>query len=154
KPVENLNPELDDQTAIYGEVQGILDEAIITLENNPQDLVEGVDIFSYAGEASSWIRAAYTLNARLYLHTGNHEAAITAAESGIQAVDGSQDLNFIHGNTYQGNMNLWYSFMENDRVGYITATENHAYSLMEDRQSNNTDESGRMSFYYTESGND
>ncbi len=153
-PDEYRNPVVDDQTSIYSDVQQLLDEAITTLENNPQDLATGVDIFSYEGEAVSWIRAAYTLKARFYMHVGNYEDAIIAAENGIQAVDGSEDLNFIHGTTYQGNMNLWYSFMENDRVGYLTATDNHAYPLMVDRQSIQTDETGRMSFFYNVDGDD
>lgn len=153
-PDENLSPEVDSQVSIYSDVQQLLDEAITTLENNPQDLATGVDIFSYEGNAEDWIRAAYTLKARFYMHVGNYEDAIPAAEKGIQAVDGSEDLNFIHGTTYEGNMNLWHSFMEYDRVGYLTAVDNHAYSLMEDRQNTQTDETGRMSYYYTEDGDD
>lgn len=154
KPNETLSPEVNDQASIYSDVQQLLDEAITTLENNPQDLATGVDIFSYEGDAVSWLRAAYTLKARFYMHVGNYEGAILAAENGIQAVDGSEDLNFVHGTTYQGNMNLWYSFMENDRVGYLSATDNQAFPLMEGRQSIQTVETGRMSFYYNEDGDD
>lgn len=151
---ENLNPEIDAQEDIYQEVQELLDEAINTLESNPQDLASGVDIYSYEGNAENWIKAGYTLKARFYMHVGDTEAAITAAEDGIQAIDGSEDLKFLHGTTYEGNMNLWYSFMVNDRNGYLTASENHAYPLMEDREDAQTDESGRMAFYYNEDGDD
>lgn len=151
---KNQTPDIDNQQDIYNDVQQLLDEAIVSLENNPQNLVESIDIYSYNGDSNKWLKAAYTLKARFYIHTGNYESAIEAAENGIQAVDGSEDLNFIHGTTYNGNMNLWYSHLEIDRVGYLTATENHAYPLMENRQTNKTNESGRMSFFYTEDGTD
>lgn len=151
---ENLEPGIDNQEDIYFTIQELLDEAISTLEGNPQDLANGVDIYSYKGDAVKWIKAGYTLKARFYMHVGNTEAAIIAAENGLQAKDGSDDLKFLHGTTYQGDMNLWYSFMVNDRVGYLTASENHAYPIMDTRNDNKTDELGRMSFYYNEEGDD
>lgn len=151
---ELQNPVLDSQSDIYQASQALLDEAISSLESDPRDLPEGVDILSYEGDVEKWIKLAYTLKARFYLETNQFENAISAAQQGIRALDGSEDLNFPHGSTYQGNMNLWYSFMIFDRNGYLGASDNHAFSLMEERQNSKTDESGRQAFYYNEEGSD
>jgi hypothetical protein len=146
------NPVLDSQTDIYAASQALLDEAINSLENDPRDLPQGVDILSYEGNVENWIKLAYTLKARFYIETSQFESAISAAQQGIRALDGSEDLNFPHGTTYQGNMNLWYSFMVFDRNGYLGAADNRAFSLMEERDNSRTDESGRQAFYYDQEG--
>jgi hypothetical protein len=151
---EIQNPVLDSQTDIYEASQALLDEAINSLENDPRDLPQGVDILSYEGDVEKWIKLAYTLKARFYIETSQFENAISAAQKGIRALDGSEDLYFPHGSTYQGNMNLWYSFMIFDRNGYLGASDNHAFSLMEQRENSKTDESGRQAFYYNEEGTD
>lgn len=141
------------QADVYDMVQTKLDEAIQALGT---DLPSGVDAFSYAGNADLWVKAAYTLKARFYMHTGNYGDALTAAQNGVLATDGSEDLMIPHGSTYQGDMNLWYSFMVYDRSGYLTAEDNLAYGMMQDNSDNHakTDESGRMAYFYNADGTD
>jgi hypothetical protein len=84
---EIATPKLDPQQQIYDDLQKLLDEAITQLGSVgagalPQDLI-------YGGDAGRWTRAARTLKARYYLHTGvrggnaAYQSALTAAQGGI-----------------------------------------------------------------------
>ncbi|MDY6993849.1 MAG: SusD/RagB family nutrient-binding outer membrane lipoprotein, partial [Pseudomonadota bacterium] len=144
------NPKYDSQIEVYGLAQDLLDEAVETLENDPRNLLDGLDILSYNGDVEKWIKAAYSFKARFYMETGQIQEAISAAENGI--MDPADDLYINHFGTNGRDMNLWYSFMEFDRNGLIGASDNHAFPLMNDRENSKTDEEGRMSYYYSEDG--
>ncbi|WP_138431931.1 SusD/RagB family nutrient-binding outer membrane lipoprotein [Fodinibius saliphilus] len=148
------SPKYEAQGDVYGSLQSLLDNAISNL-NAPLPS-EVADAYSYNGDDALWTKAAYTLKARYYMHTGNYSQALAAASNGVTAMDGSEDLMIPHGETYQGNMNYWYSFKVFDRSGYFTAGDNLAFPLMEQRTANDpkTDESGRMAFYYNSAGDD
>src|SRR5699024_2552062 len=90
------DPEYDTQNQIYNEIQIKLDNAISLLKGDSRDLPEEVDIFSYNGDVDKWIKAAYTLKARFFMHVGNYNDAIQSAENGILALDGEEDLKILH----------------------------------------------------------
>lgn len=150
----NSDPVYDAQDQIYNQMQVKLDDAISLLESNSRDLPEEVDIFSYNGDVNKWIKAAYTLKARFSMHVGNYDDAIQSAEKGILALNGEEDLNILHGDVLGGNANIYYQFITGNRSGYLDASQNHAYPLMQDRNNSKTVETGRMNFFYTSDGKD
>lgn len=85
---EISTPKLDSQQDIYSAVQTLLDQAIADLSvgggyKPPNDFV-------YNADAAKWIRAAYTLKARFYLHwaevnSGNYSLALAAIQNGISS---------------------------------------------------------------------
>jgi hypothetical protein len=104
-------PAFDDQLAIYAALQTLLTEAIADLAGEgpgpgPADLI-------YGGDVQKWTRAAYTLKARLHMHTAEklgdpaYTAAIAAAANGILAP--ADDFRTLHaGETAE--RNLWFQF--------------------------------------------
>lgn len=143
------DPQYDEQVQVYSAIQTQLDSAITSLENSRQDLSTGVDVYSYDGDVDKWIKAAYTLKARFYMHVGSYEEAIMVAEKGIADLSGNGDLNIPHGDVYSGNANIYHQFLTNVTVGFMDASQTNAIPLLESRNNSKTDESGRLNFYYT-----
>ena len=106
-------PKLDPQLQVYDDLQALLDRAIADLTagsnaNRPSDLF-------YNGSRTKWTQLAYTLKARLYLHTveklgaGQYAKAIAAASKGISSSGG--DLLAVH-TTASGQQDVWYQFQQ------------------------------------------
>jgi len=121
---EVTQPKLDPQRDVYAALQTLLSEAI-TLLDGPGLGPGGVDLV-YGGNTARWKRAASTLKARFHLHTAEqlstaaYQAALTAANSGINeaptsatlAADGQGpgDFRSYHdNNSDQGN--IWSQFL-------------------------------------------
>lgn len=148
------SPKFDSQEEVYASIQILLDQAIENLELNRGILNAATDIY-YGGDAQKWIRLAYTLKARYYLHVGNYAAAEAAALQGIASPEG--DMVTPHMDSYY-NVNVFYSFGQLERQGYMTAENAYAPLLLDPSQrtaaANNrnnakTDESARFAYYYT-----
>lgn len=148
------NPAFDPQLEVYASLQTLLDKAIANLELNRGILRAEKDIF-YNGDAQKWMRAAYTLKARYYLHVGNYAAAEAAAMQGISSPEGNMIT--PHEDAFY-NVNVYYSFGQLTREGYMTAEEAFAPRVLDPAQAgmfaanrNNakTNESGRFNYYYT-----
>jgi starch-binding outer membrane protein, SusD/RagB family len=140
-------PKLDAQKDVYAKVQQVLDQAIINLTKPGK--ITG-DLY-YAGDASKWTKAAYTLKAKFYLHTKEYANAIAAANKGIDAADGDMIAPF--GGQAEGGLNPWYSFIENERYGYLTADNAYAPKLLDPanalyRGGAKTDETARFNYTY------
>lgn len=146
---ETETPSYDSQTEVYSSVITLLDEAIATLSDNPQTTI-GSDITTLGGDASKWLKVAYTLKARYLMHTGDESGALTAAQNGIDAVDGSGDMLVPHGEQQARNQNLYYAFTVVERSGYLRADRAHARQMLEDGNNSKTDESARYEYYYTD----
>lgn len=158
-----LNPEFVAQAEVYSSLQDSLDLAIEELEAY-QDLGDGapgpdlvfgdtsLDIY-YGGDVESWIQLAYTLKGRLHLHTAEYASALQAIQDG--GMDGaSRNLIAPHEGSFNVNANLWWSFINVYRGGYLTANEAYAPSLLNPasdlyRGNTKTDDSDRFGFYYT-----
>jgi hypothetical protein len=68
KPFDFLNPALDDGQQVYNQALTLLNEAISTLESSdPSQIGMGSEDLFYNGDYNKWLRAAYTLKARLQL---------------------------------------------------------------------------------------
>ena len=121
------DPKFDSQESIYTGIQLLLDEAILDLSEGG-GVDANVDIF-YAGDLSKWIKLAYTLKARFYLHIGKYADAKTNALLGISSPN--EDMIAQYEDEYGVNMNPFYSFFVMDRSGYIGARDSYAPSLID-----------------------
>lgn len=167
QPEKTLTPKYDNQIDVYNAAIAAIDEGIQVLTQNPASLAQ--DLYSTGGSTAKWIKAGYSAKARYLMHLArkdNYPAAvldqvIQAALNGITSTTrtgtppaagyGADDLVFTHGSTYQGNMNLWYSFLVQDRSGYLRALKCFAVKMLGAR---GTAESGRFNYYFTADSND
>lgn len=103
-------PKLDRQEDIYAAIQTLLDEAIA-------DLIAGggykpPNDFVYGANSAKWIKAAYTLKARFYLHwaevnPANYQLALAAIQKGLS----SNDDNFkTYHTTVENESNTIYQY--------------------------------------------
>lgn len=114
----------DDQLQVYADLQGKLDEAVAEMACTSASCVgpRGLDRI-YDGSAAKWIQVANTLKARFYLHTAEvdptaYAKALAAARNGIASP--ANDFRSYQSSTPR-ETNLWYQFIVEQRVGYISA---------------------------------
>lgn len=145
-------PKFDSQASVYASAQVLLDSAIANLAL-PGSV--GDEDFFYNGDLPSWIAAAHTVKARIYLHTRDYTNAATQAALGISSPAGS--MKAPHGDAYLQNFNLYYSFLTYDRAGYM-AGNSFAPTVLDPTPNNptpanykgndKTSENGRLNYYY------
>ncbi|MEO6232812.1 MAG: SusD/RagB family nutrient-binding outer membrane lipoprotein [Ferruginibacter sp.] len=143
-------PKFDPQATVYTAVQKLLDDAIVNLKSGVGINPGSKDIF-YGGNLTKWVKAAYTLKARFYLHTKEYQKAYDNALLGID--DPSSDMIAKHGNAYLTDFNLFYSFLVYDRDTYMSADKALAPRMLDPtdakyRGDAKTDESARFWYYY------
>jgi hypothetical protein len=68
---KNLQPDVDDDAAIYPALITLLDEAIVHLKTASVLPAPTTDDYFYSGNAGRWIKFSNTLKLRLYLHMAN-----------------------------------------------------------------------------------
>lgn len=107
-------PIFDKQLDVYAALQTTLDKAINNLSATT-GLSFGANDFIFQGDVSKWRAAAYTLKARLYLHTAQYALAVTNATLGIQNTGG--DALVPHGTSQGTNTNQNYDFFRVSRSG-------------------------------------
>ncbi|WP_255501803.1 SusD/RagB family nutrient-binding outer membrane lipoprotein [Olivibacter sp. SDN3] len=125
---EALHPAYDSQEEIYQQIQLLLDQGIAQLTEASGILPEADDYY-YGGNTANWIKAAYTLKARYYMHltkAPGHNAqeqanlALTALEKGFTANE--EDMKMI----YPGDAatrNRWYvAFLPDQTIVMSTKT--------------------------------
>lgn len=107
----NITPKFDTQQSIYGSIQGLLDEAIVDL-SSPTGIQPADDDLIYGGSLTLWIRAAYSLKARYFIHQtkSNPSAAASAlsalsAAKGITSIEQQAQMEF---GINQTDANPWY----------------------------------------------
>ncbi len=98
-----LNPKYDTQDTVYMEIQGLLDTAISNLTNASAGLAPSADDFFYGGNAAEWIKAAYLLKARYYMHltkapgyTASTQATLALAALQNAMTSNSDDMVFAY----------------------------------------------------------
>ncbi len=149
------NPAYEDQIAVYAGVQDLLDDAILNLQSGTNRPAGRSDIY-FDGDATKWIRAAYTLKARFFMHTKEYSSAYNAALQGINSI--SSAMYAPHSSGLQAS-NLSYLFFEIEVRGSDVITSNFMTSLVQSNASTNpipanyrgnakTDETGRFNFYF------
>ena len=107
-------PVFDKQADVYAALQTTLDGAIQNL-SAPTGIGFARQDFYYGGNVAKWQAAAYTLKARLYLHTGDYAKAVTNASSGIAGTAG--DALTPHGTSQGIDDNQNYNFFRITRAG-------------------------------------
>ena len=107
-------PIFDKQADVYAALQTTLDNAIANL-SAPTGLAFGPQDFIYRGDVAKWKAAAYTLKARLYLHTGDYTNAVASAALGITGPTG--DALVPHGTAQGVDLNQNYEFFRVSRAG-------------------------------------
>jgi starch-binding outer membrane protein, SusD/RagB family len=122
---DNLTPKFDNQMDIYASLQTLLDAAIADLGSGAgTGPVPGDVDLIYGGDAAKWVRAAYTLKARLHMHTAEvlgapaYTAAIAAATLGINNVN--EDFSSSH-TSATSERNLWFQFATSTFGQYLKA---------------------------------
>ncbi len=106
---ENLYPKPDSQEEIYAALLNRLDQAIANLKSSNGGIVPGREDIIYGGDIDKWIKAAYTLKARIYLHLTKRNASVasdvlTALQQGMTSND--DDMQITYDATYR---NPWYT---------------------------------------------
>lgn len=107
-------PVFDKQVDVYTALQTTLDNAIVNLSAGTGLAFSQQDFF-YQGNVGKWKAAAYTLKARLYLHTAQYSLASANAALGIQNVN--EDMLVPHGTSVKINTNQNYDFFKVSRIG-------------------------------------
>jgi hypothetical protein len=147
----NLAPKYDAQADVYNKVQTLLDNAIVNLNSSIGSIPADKDIY-YGGNRTKWIKLAYSLKARFYLHVKDYTKARANAVLGID--NAGDDFKAQFGNASYQNFNPFYSFLVYDRDDYMSG-DGYAARLLdpsapEYRGNDKTDETARYAFTYNE----
>jgi hypothetical protein len=151
---KNLTPKFDSQAAVYKSIQDLLDKAILNLQKTTgTGIPEDKDIY-YGGDTAKWIKLAYSLKARYYLHTKEYPLAKSNALLGITTADGDFKAKF--GQSYGQSFNPFYSFLIYDRDSYMSG-DSYAAEILDPsttkyRGNAKTNESARFAYTYSTEG--
>ncbi len=131
---DDRKPAFDKQELIYDSLQVILDSAIVNLQKTSiQD--PGSEDLIYNGNTTSWIKAAWTLKARLYNHLSKRSPAQSAAnvisciDNGFTSADDDMLFTAWTGEEDINNQNPWYRFEEDRQQLSVSET---IYDYMDD----------------------
>ena len=121
---ENRTPVFDSQEEVYTGIQNLLDEAITDLQKE-STLNVGSSDFYYGGDADLWIKAAYSLKARLYNHLskkdpqGSANNVLSAVTNAF--VNNSEGMIFNSFTTDATGQHPWFQEL-NDRSHHAIST--------------------------------
>ncbi len=98
----NLSPKYQSQQELYPIIQKLLDDGITDLSSATSSFKMGTDDQVFAGNLAKWIRAAYSLKARYWIHLTKVDN--TAADKALAAVAKAMQANtdnmqFVFGGT-------------------------------------------------------
>jgi starch-binding outer membrane protein, SusD/RagB family len=153
------NPAFDTQVDIYNATLTLLDKALTNINTAPAINTYDGDIFFTLPAATPiaqydaiWIGVANTVKAKIYLHMGQYQNALNAANLGIATAD--DDLIATHGGSPGLDINIYGSFLNRDRFGYMGARDAYAPRLLRPgsvttRNNAKTNETGRFAYTYT-----
>ncbi|WP_420318238.1 SusD/RagB family nutrient-binding outer membrane lipoprotein [Ekhidna sp.] len=95
--IKNIYPKFDSQVSIYLEIHNLLDEAVILLNESSGGLPPLNNDLIYAGDESKWIKAAYAIKSRAYLHFDDYENALLNAQ--LSFSDRSENMRLVYPGT-------------------------------------------------------
>ena len=161
----NTTPHYDKQDAVYTQALATIDRGIADLTAKGGVLFQ--DAFSFNGNVAQWVKFAHSAKARYLMHLARGKGSVSAydvatlnnviteANQGILATNGADDLLFLHGSTWHGNMNLWHSFGVWDRSGFSNAAGSFVVTMLKNRQwDGKSSETGRLAYYFNPTGTD
>jgi starch-binding outer membrane protein, SusD/RagB family len=148
-----LTPKYDSQVSIYNKMQILLDDAIINLNSTVGSGIPKDKDLYFDGDAAKWIKLAYSLKARFYLHFKDYANAKANALLGIDSADGDFKAKFGSTGSTQ-DFNPFYSFLVYERDDYMSGN-GYAARLLDPtaalyRGNSKTDESARFAFTYNQ----
>jgi hypothetical protein len=151
---KNLTPKFDPQAAVYKSIQDLLDKAISNLQKTTGPSIPSDKDLYYNGDATKWLKVAYSLKARYYLHTKEYLLAKNNAILGINSASGDFVAKF--GTSYGQSFNPFYSFLIYDRDSYMSG-DSYAARLLDPsttlyRGNAKTNESARFGYTYSTAG--
>jgi hypothetical protein len=127
KGAEFRTPVYDSQQLIYEDIQQLLDDAIADFQSTNPGLKPGTDDLLFGGDISKWIKTAYALKARYYLHLTKRtsDLAFNPAQEALDAAgnaftSSTGDLQYQYGFS-AAEENPFYSFC---RLDYIIPSTN------------------------------
>ena len=149
----NLTPKFDKQADVYAGIQILLNQAIINLGTNVGAPISVEKDIYFAGSTAKWIKLAYSLKARFYLHTKQYALAKANALLGINSSTGDFRTDFRSTGSIQ-DFNPYYSFLVYERDDYMSG-DGYAGKLLDPssvlyRGNSKTDESARYAFTYNQ----
>ncbi|WP_025663170.1 SusD/RagB family nutrient-binding outer membrane lipoprotein [Aquimarina megaterium] len=144
-------PEYEEQLAVYSGLQTLLDEAISDLQN-AGDINISEDLF-FGGDANKWVKAAYTLKARLYLDVRDYSSALAAVQNGISSEEETMKYT-PPAVVLTGDTNLLNQFFNGSFPDDLAVEGSYLISLLgsgpESRNNTKTNEVDRSAYYYTD----
>jgi len=147
--IANPTPTFDPQKSVFTATQALLSTAIADLGKGGSANVPA-DIF-FSGKKTAWLATAHSLKARYYLHVKDYTNAAVEARLGISSPAGDMVVPF-QGGAIGSSANPYYSFVTNDRTGYLTANSSYAAQLLLSRNNAKTQETVRYNYYFDERG--
>lgn len=147
------NPSYDSQETIYGDLQSMLDQAIVDLSkaDGENTILPSTDDFIFGGDADKWLITAHVLKARYHNRLSKRDpagsatralASITAAEAA--GLDATFSCDAIFG-TNGNELNQWHGF-ELSRADYMKGGKHFVDML-------NTMNDPRLSQYFAQDDN-
>jgi len=143
-------PKYDEQADVYSNLQILLDEAIVDLQNAGTTGGVAEDLF-FNGNSDKWIRAAYTLKARLYLDVRDYTNALLAAQKGVSVMSESMRY-YPPAIVLTGDTNLLNQFFNGSYPDDLSVENTFLMDLLgtdaSSRNNTKTNEEDRAAFYY------
>lgn len=137
------DPEYDPQTQVINDAIELLDEAIVNLTPNvgnfPGEILGGTT-------STKWIRIANSLKARYLLYKEDYVGASAAAALGV--ITTADHLRMLHGTANGIDRNIYYDFMERQRVGYMGGNP-FLQNMMNNRSNSKTNDLSRRAVYFS-----
>lgn len=145
------DPQFDNQMDVFAGIHTLLDGAISDLSSaNSRPMSEDIH---FNGNAGKWLATAYTLKARLYMHTRDYNQAYSAAQSGISAPDGTLRYEPRGTASTTDDKNQFWTTLSGSRGGDIGSGNSYLTQLLNPssavyRGNAKTDETARSGYSY------
>lgn len=121
-----FKPAYETQEEIYNRLQEILDSAILESTLDPGIHTPASDDYIYSGDMDKWVKFAYSLKARYYMHLTDapgHDA-VTQSNLALQAIDKAfastdDEANFSVYSDNPSSENPWFMNIGEDQGGVV-----------------------------------
>ncbi len=140
---QTLNPTYDDDQALYGEVQQLLDDGIAALQQGNSTSEIGNDDFIFGGDTDRWLKLAHGLKARYLLHLSetdqyNPQAVLAEIDQALASTEDDAGVDF-----FEEENNPWWVVANNNAnllLGgwiseqFVEALDGTTYGYVDPRQ--------------------
>jgi hypothetical protein len=102
-----IQPTYDDAASVYAGVSTLLATGITKMSEEAAGRTPGADDLMYGGDATSWVKFAHGLTARMHLHQKNYSSALTSIGSSFESAADEASVQFLAGSTTAA---PWFQF--------------------------------------------